>query len=94
MKRMRSLVVVEAWRTRREVAYAVMRTERAAKRERTVVRSIIRVEGGNWVSISVNWFESRCYCSEDLFLLTLSSPFIFRRAWRAEFIGTSELQHA
>lgn len=47
MKRMRSLVVVEACRTRREVAYAVMRTERAAERERMVVRSITRVEGGD-----------------------------------------------
>lgn len=55
MKRMRSLVVVEACRTRREMACrtrremacAVMRTERAAERERMVVRSITRVEGGD-----------------------------------------------
>lgn len=47
MKRMRSLVVVEACRIRREIAYAVMRTERAAERERMVVRSITRVEGGD-----------------------------------------------
>lgn len=47
MKRMRSLVVVEACRTRREMAYAVMRTARAAERERMVVRSITRVEGGD-----------------------------------------------
>ena len=51
---MRSLVVIEVGRTRRETAYAVMRTERAAKSERTVVRSIIRVEEGDWVSMSTD----------------------------------------
>ena len=59
MKRMRSFVVVEAGRTRREVAYAVMRTERAAKRDRTVVRSIIKVVGGGCVSMSANWLYIR-----------------------------------
>ena len=54
MKSMRSLVLVEAWRTRTETAYAVMRTERAARRERTVVRSITSVEGDDWVFIFVN----------------------------------------
>ena len=47
MKRMRSLVVVEACRTRIETAYAVMSTARAAEREKTVVRSITRVDGGD-----------------------------------------------
>ena len=47
IKRMRSLVVVEAWRTRRDTAYAVTRTERAARRENTVVRSITSVDGGD-----------------------------------------------
>ena len=54
MKKMRSLVGVEIWRTRRDAAYAVMRTQRVAKRERMVVRSITRVEGAEWVSISAN----------------------------------------
>lgn len=54
MKRMRSFVVVEVWRTRREAAYAMMRTNRAAKSERTVVRSMTKVEGEDWVSISAN----------------------------------------
>ena len=45
MKRIRILVVVEAWRTRNETAYAMMSTERAARRETTVVRSITSVEG-------------------------------------------------
>ena len=47
MKRIRSLVVVEAWRTRRETAYAVMRTERAAESEKMAVRSTTRVEEGD-----------------------------------------------
>lgn len=61
MKRMRSLVGVKPWRTRREAAYAVMRTERAAKRERTVVRSITRVEGEDWVSMSTNGCVAGAY---------------------------------
>ena len=59
MKRMRSLVVVAAWRTRREAAYAMMRTERAADKERTVVRSITGVEEGDWVSMSADWLCGR-----------------------------------
>lgn len=57
MKRTRSLVVVEVWRTRRETAYAMTRTERAAKRERTVVRSITKVEGLDRVSMSAKTLD-------------------------------------
>ena len=45
MKRMRILVVVEVCRTRIEAAYAMTSTARAAERDKTVVRSITRVEG-------------------------------------------------
>ena len=38
-----------------------MRTERAAKRERTVVRSMTRVEGDDWTSILAIWS-----CGRDL----------------------------
>ena len=38
-----------------------MRTERAAKRERTVVRSMTRVEGDDWTSIS-----AICSCGRNL----------------------------
>lgn len=47
MKRIRSLVVVEVCRTRIEAAYAVTSRARAADRDKTVVRSITRVEGGD-----------------------------------------------
>ena len=36
-----------------------MRTERAADKERTVVRSITGVEEGDWVSMSADWLCGR-----------------------------------
>ena len=60
MKRTRSLVVVDAWRTRRETVYAMMSTERAARRETTVVWSITSVEG-DCVSIL-----AICWCGRNL----------------------------
>lgn len=51
MKITRNLVGVEACKSREEAEYAMIRTERAARRELTVVRSITRVEEDCWVSM-------------------------------------------